>query len=360
MSGIAQLIALGEQDKWLYGNPEQTLFRSTYKRITNFSTVTEAQVIQGMPVPGGMSAVRFERKGDLLSSVYLTRLDNATDSVDRLDWGTLVDYVELYIGGQKIDSQDYHYSTVIHKDLMASSAARANGGAQAGAGVGMPNQPRESFFYPLKFFFCESTSTALPLSALAFADVELRIYWKETAAFVGKTMQLWSKFVYLDGAERKAFANGVDILINQVQRNGPSPNNRLELSLNHPVRFLASTASCFDNHNKVRLQLNGTDTCEPRPAQPHYRQAVAYFEGLYGVSTTHHDGFSEVTFVMPFCTGVGSLAAYAPHGALNFSRLDSARLEVGPQGTVIDGHIYAVNANVLRISQGQGAVMYSS
>lgn len=360
MSGPAQLLAVGAQDEWLYSKPETTLFRSVYRRITNFATSVEPQVIQGIPQPGGMSAVRFERKGDLLNSVYLTRLDNATDSVDRLDWSTLIDRVEFYCGGQLIDTHHYEYDTIIHKELMAQTLARSNAGSQAGAGAGAAAAAGESLFYPLKFFFCESPALSLPLSALAYHDCEIRIYWTKTASFAAKTMQVWSKFVYLDKEERMQFANGMDILINQVQRNGPSPNNRLDLNLNHPVRFLASTASCFDNRNRVRLQLNGADTTEPRPAEPHYRQCAAYFDGSYGVAPVHHEGFAQVRFVMPFTVGAGSLCSHSPQGALNFSRFDSARLEVGPTGTAIDGHIYAVNANILSVKNGLGSLLYSS
>jgi hypothetical protein len=69
--GIAQLVAVGAQDAHLVGNPEVSFFRSSYKRHTNFSHVVDRQVIQGNPSNGGMSTIRFERKGDMLGYVYL-------------------------------------------------------------------------------------------------------------------------------------------------------------------------------------------------------------------------------------------------------------------------------------------------
>jgi len=71
--GIAQLVAIGQQDAHLVGNPEISFFRSTYKRHTNFSQSVERQVIQGNVSANGMSSVRIERKGDLLSYMYLNR-----------------------------------------------------------------------------------------------------------------------------------------------------------------------------------------------------------------------------------------------------------------------------------------------
>ena len=71
--GISQLVATGAQDVHLVGDPQVSFFRSNYKRHTNFSAVKARQVIQGTVQAGGMSTVRFEKKGDLLSYTYLTK-----------------------------------------------------------------------------------------------------------------------------------------------------------------------------------------------------------------------------------------------------------------------------------------------
>ena len=62
--GIAQLVAVGAQDAHLVGQPEVSFWRSSYRRHTNFATTVERQVLQGTPSDGGISTVRFERKGD--------------------------------------------------------------------------------------------------------------------------------------------------------------------------------------------------------------------------------------------------------------------------------------------------------
>ena len=113
--GISQLVATGAQDVHLVGDPQVSFFRSNYKRHTNFSAVRARQVIQGGNVRGtgqnanGMSSVRFEKKGDLLSYTYLTKVDATTGSIaiNEAD----IDHVELYIGGQLIDTQHSDYST---------------------------------------------------------------------------------------------------------------------------------------------------------------------------------------------------------------------------------------------------------
>ena len=67
--GIAQLVAIGAQDVHLTGKPEITFFQSSYKRHVNFSRVTDSQVLQGNPVKGGMTTVKFDRRGDMLNYV---------------------------------------------------------------------------------------------------------------------------------------------------------------------------------------------------------------------------------------------------------------------------------------------------
>ena len=81
--GIAQLVAVGAQDVHLVGQPEVSFFRSTYKRHTNFSQTVERQVIQGNVSNGGMSTVRFERKGDMLNYVYLVPNDGRDPAYSR-------------------------------------------------------------------------------------------------------------------------------------------------------------------------------------------------------------------------------------------------------------------------------------
>ena len=52
---------------------------------------------------------------------------------------------------------------------------------------------------------------------------------------------------------------------------------------------------------------------------------------------------------------------HQPSGTCNFSRIDSAKLEIGLQtGMTASHNIYAVNYNVLRIMSGMGGLAYSN
>ena len=342
--GIAQLVAVGAQDAHLVGSPEVSFFRSTYKRHTNFAQTTERQVIQGNVSNNGMSTVRFERKGDLLSYVYFAVHDGTKS--DKVTFSDLISKVELLIGGQVIDEQTYGFSANVAIDTLAQNMSKSingdiyKGGADA------------SYFYPLRFFFCENHQSALPLVALQYHDVELRITWSSAAA--SYKWDCYANFIYLDTAERADMANKpVNMLIYQVQKSLASQAKVQELNFNHPVKYLASanTASggLFSLTNKIKLQINGTDVADYKFAVPNFTDVISYYH------TPNTSGNDKALFIYPFCLDTAKLQ---PTGTLNFSRLDSARLL--SQTDNITDDIYGVNYNILRIQNGMAGLMYAN
>ena len=174
--GITQLVSVGVQDVHLTGTPQVSFFRSQYKQYTHFAHSVERQIIQGQPTPGGISTVRVERKGDLLSYMYLTARDNTGKLRTDLDWSQIIDRVEVLIGGQVIDLQDPFYTFVIDPICMASKFS------QRYYPQNLAIQQQDTPFYPLKFFFCKEWQTALPLIALQMHDVDIRITWSQSLA----------------------------------------------------------------------------------------------------------------------------------------------------------------------------------
>lgn len=170
--GVVQLVAVGPQDAWLTGKPEVSFYRSNYKRYTHYANSVERQIIQGAPIANGISTIRFEKKGDLLSYVYLTARDNNGAGIVGLDWSKVIDKVELMIGGQIVDTHDFEYMS----DIEPIVGARTYSERYLNSDSNTLNNQKASFF-PLKFFFCKEWSVALPLIGLQFHDVELRITW---------------------------------------------------------------------------------------------------------------------------------------------------------------------------------------
>ena len=170
--GVVQLVAVGPQDAWLTGKPEVSFYRSNYKRYTHYANSVERQVIQGAPIAGGISTIRFEKKGDLLSYVYLTALDSNGAHLVNPDWTKIIDKVELYIGGQVVDTQDIEYMT----DIEPITGAQNFSQRYLNNNSTTFNNQKNSIL-PLKFFFCKDWSVCLPLIGLQFHDVEVRITW---------------------------------------------------------------------------------------------------------------------------------------------------------------------------------------
>ena len=346
--GIAQLVAIGAQDAHLVGNPEISFFRSNYKRHTNFSKTVDRQVIQGNPSNNGMSTVRFERKGDLLCYVYLTaHLNSQSKELTSAEWRQAISQVELLIGGQVIDTQTSEFSENIAVDTLAQTVSKSASGSHHNG------QGTQSYFYPLRFSFFENWQSALPLVALQYHDVELRITWGNDIQ--GLTFTCMAGYIYLDDDERKMLSSRPqNMLIYQVQKAHPSNTKVQELNFNHPVKFIASSntvpsSGFFELTNKVKLQINGVDVEDFQFIVPNYTQAASYYHCPYGVGNT------QDFFLYPFCLDTSKLQ---PTGTLNFSRLDTAR--VISENANIEDTFYGVNYNVLKIENGMGGLMYAN
>jgi|TARA_B100002019_G_scaffold293240_1_gene319576 hypothetical protein len=352
--GIAQLVAIGAQDAHIVGRPEVSFFRSTYKRHTNFSQTVEKQVIQGNPAPNGMSTIRFERKGDLLGFVYLAPR-SGTKMFTPAEWTTQISKIELLCGGQVIDTQDSNFSQFVAPALMASNFTKS----VSGHGADSSSDTTKSRFYPCRFSFCENWQSALPLVALQYHDVELRITWGSNGGNpFDHSWECYAHFVYLDSDERSVLSQTPqNMLITQTQKSTPSLSTIQDLTFNHPVKYLCaadgSDLTIASNGNKIKLQINGTDVTDFKYTDPHYTAVSEYYHVT--ASTPDQSGNNKKRFIYPFCLETGKLQ---PTGSLNFSRLDSARLVSETEVHADD--IYAVNLNVLRIESGMGGLMYSN
>ena len=230
-------------------------------------------------------------------------------------------------------------------------------------------------FQALKFFFCKDWQSALPLVALQYHDVEIRITWSSAlnatvtsgaTPISGQTYAslqyiLWSNFIYLDQAERDYFAkNPQDMLITQVQRQFVPSSSMMELAFAHPVKYLA-----FSSNNYATVYANGTGTGPTRASELQFKTQVngvdigesrallqwvdtnQYYHTPYGY-VPNGAGASNVA-IIPFCLDTAKLQ---PTGTLNFSRIDTYRivtpstinvntlLQNGPAG-VTAGYVYA-------------------
>ena len=350
--GITQLVSIGAQDVFLTGNPEVSFFQATYKRHTNFAHVVQRQVIQGAVNKAGMSSVRLERKGDMVSYVYLTKRTGST----QVNFSyTDIDHIDFLIGGQVIDSQDDIFMNYVADPLLSSSQ---NKSVFSTAYTG-----NQGLFYPLRFWFCENWQSALPLISLQYHDVEIRIYWSSQITTTN-IFECWANFITLDTMERERLSMAPQKhLVYQVQKSLPSGNKVQNLVFNHPIKFISTgftgncligtnqtTASVTANNNvdTMLLQINGVDIGEQKAYSPHFDMVPSYFNVSFTTPSATN------AFTLPFCLDTTKLQ---PTGTLNFSRIDSARL-VSSNNFV--NTLYAVNYNILKIENGMGGLLYAN
>ncbi len=291
--GLLQLVAYGAQDVYLTGNPQITFFKASYRRHTNFAIESIEQTFNGSVGFGSRVTCQISRNGDLINRVYLqVRLtDKGVKTYCKYFGLRLINYVEIEIGGQKIDKHYAHW-LYIWNELSLPKAKRdgynemvgAYGGTVVGGTVNTDtigadtNAPfiRSTLYVPLEFWFCRNVGLALPLIALQYHEVKININFESSdnlkmTGGSGNTpsfsASLWVDYIFLDTDERRRFAQlSHEYLIEQLQFTGEESigsNNtsyKAKLNFNHPCKelvwFLTNTANNKDNWFNYTTKIN--------------------------------------------------------------------------------------------------------
>ena len=302
--GLMQLVAYGAQDIYLTGNPQITFFKVVYRRHTNFSMESIVQTFSGTADFGNDVVATISRNGDLVHRMYLEHeaavraTTNGHNVAIGCDYGShLMKECELEIGGQKIDKHYGHWHSV-YSQLTEFNPSGASVGGTIGAtpvngtlfqlmtGNGQGIESRDGadvaatsvggwsitsfdtsakaqasgkFWIPLYFWFCRNPGLALPLIALQYHEVKVKITFETlanltrsdtNAAFGDSTsgaeadttgtnsFNLWCDYIYLDTDERRRFAQvSHEYLIEQLQFENKT-GGTMDLNFNHPVKEL--------------------------------------------------------------------------------------------------------------------------
>ena len=286
-----QLVAYGAQDVFLTGNPQISFFKVVYRRHTNFAMESIEQTFNGNPTLGNRVTCTISRNGDLITNMWLELKfdDSAAANVVNSLGHAAIEYVELEIGGQRIDK---HYGEwlEIWSELTLPEEKRAGFKEMIGRRDTGKSTALESnkLYVPMQFFFCRNPGLALPLIALQYHEVKLNIQFRPAAMLAEsglklETARLFVDYIYLDTDERRRFAQSShEYLIEQLQHTGPeitkSPNFRL--NFNHPVKELvwvvrpngadllefADSETPGETFGTCKLQLNGHDRFTERDA----------------------------------------------------------------------------------------------
>ena len=302
--GLMQLVAYGAQDIYLTGNPQITFFKVVYRRHTNFSMEAIQQTFNGnVGVTSSSVTATISRNGDLVSRMWLAGELNSTGC--SLTVGThsnwtnntghaFVKDCEIEIGGQRIDR---HYSQWLdvwneltdHEESEwpgLNKHAAKNSYLKSGS-LTLPTDNLQ-IYVPLQFWFCRNPGLALPLIALQYHEVKVKLTTRAITSLVNTdattggamtvsanpTVALWCDYIYLDTDERRRFAQvSHEYLIEQNQRETASvttANHSQKLNFNHPVKeliwVLQNSAAATEATAAADLgsdaTLNTTDTTD--------------------------------------------------------------------------------------------------
>ena len=416
--GLMQLVAYGAQDVYLTGNPQITFFKVVYRRHTNFSMESIEQTLTGSVAFGSTVTATVSRNGDLVGRMYVEMNPSAvvptnTDSCPNLCHNVLEE-MEVEIGGQRIDKHYNHWLNAwseLTEDTwpcqLQADGKFAGGLDDAESAIVLPKSyqrmahavksggvaPTESYAaVPLQFWFCRNPGLALPLIALQYHEVKIKIKFAaasdraltatDNSGGSLSSVKLWADYIYLDTDERKRFAQvSHEYLIEQLQYQSEGRATSFTLNFNHPVKELIwagkrATGSVHGGKaNPMDLQttsgskladsttvtttikLNGQERFAPR-LDGYFTRVQPWQHHSNSGGGTKQDALHVYSFAL-------KPEEHQPSGTCNFSRIDTAQLvfseAVAGADKDVDGlHIWAVNYNVLRVMSGMGGLAYSN
>jgi hypothetical protein len=364
--------------------------------------------------------------------VQLPVLVGASSWVDYIGLRVLAD-VEIEIGGQRIDK---HYSQwmYIWNELSLpvgkQPAWKKMVGSEGNNSPVVSGSTGYNCFVPLEFWFNRNVGLALPLIALQYHEVKINIDYETLTNCIGYAngnlstptigaagtvttdlvkSSIWVDYIYLDTDERRRFAQlSHEYLIEQLQFTGDESITdvtstsapRIKMNFNHPVKELiwvaqadarvgagsnnwtnfatdtsafssttatANAAAVIGTLNSVEesastnIQLNGQDRF--------YAREGSYFNLVQPYQHHERAGNNPGVNVYSFAL---KPEEHQPSGTLNFSRIDTAYLNVklaafkDANGSALSAgstgklKVFAVNYNVLRIMSGMGGLAYSN
>ena len=401
--GLIQLVAVGVQDIYLIGNPQMTYFKKVYKKHTNFAIESISQPIDGRTDFGQTIEITIERKGDLIKDIIFDIVLPAlptnyywTDGIGNV----LLKQIDLEIGGQLIDR---HYSEWldIWSQLTIDESKKGAYDEMVGNFNSLSSLQASAvsdfrLHVPMFFWFNRSWSQALPLIALQYHEVKLKVLLRDfsncyrnnyvntpISGYSIKSMNVWVDYVFLDMDERKRYAEQQhEFLIDQLQFSGDTtvqPTNKsvsVKLNFNHPVKELywinirndylqadpyngnkeltySLDTLTPESFNTGLIQLNGVDRFQTRPAS--YFRLVQNYQ--------YHTHYT-IKNIYTYSFGLYP-EEYQPSGTCNMSKITNVNLyldygNVNNTGQNLILKVYGVNYNILRIMSGMAGIAFSN
>lgn len=419
VGGRIQLVYVGKEDSFLTGNPSVSFFRFVYRRYTNFSMESIRMYFQGKPDFGQTFNCIIPRFGDLLGACFLVLDLPRIFTEDGKEIGycngighAIIEEVTFLMGETEIDKHSGMFEN-IYGNMTTSVDKRAGYQQMIGETYGNPSFSLLGpvrLHIPLTFWFNKNPGQYLPLLALQYQTLQIRIklrslqdLWYNTNLYLDKcttrvkgssatgdasitNCELWGDFIYLDNNERRRFVGQQhEYLIEQVQLVAPfavPPNTNqtgISMVLNHPIKELIwvfrrninekrheyfNFTSLGANEVGIKedmmesavLQIDGQDRFEAREAR--------YFRNIQPYQ--YHTTNTSPLYIYVYSFGLRP-EELQPSGTLNASRFYDLTLQcqmnVNGPPNVRDGltcFAFAINYNILKIVEGYGGLLFAN
>ena len=432
--GLLQLVVSGAQDIYLTGNPQITFFKIVYRRHTNFSIECIEQTIDGIiDIGPSSSIITISRNGDLVGNMHLelefaAGITGSTSSTKSTQWTNntghaFIKEIELEIGGQPIDTQNGQWLDIWneltdHEEIehIGLNKHKSKKAYLLNGTSGTDAMDALKVYVPLKFWFNRNPGLALPLIALQYHEVKIKLKTRGVLGLINSTgtlagtavkpnVKLWVDYIYLDSDERKRFAQqSHEYLIEQVQKHESQMEVSKEINFNHPIKELIwviqdntvksentsatasdvnatqnivdlSTENTSNKNDYFNFTTNINDDFEIINGQTSIESFKTATLMLNGLERFKPRDASYFRLIQPAQAGhripdkhiyMYSFALtpeqHQPSGSCNFSKIDSAIIDFTTSGTFSGTSItiYAVNYNILKIMSGMGGLAYSN
>ena len=289
-----ELKAIGPQDTFLFVQPQISYFKTVFRRHTNFSRFTKSiYKNSGGALSFGLDSLEFliRQEGDLLSKMYFEVVVKGTGNGSQKYTvnhfcNSLIKNVKLIIGGIEIDNHPgtwlqvyselkddrykYPHSSQAQTDstngglnttIIDNADANANrtilditrrtngdvplvfGGETSDGDKSKTGTFYKKIYIPLRFFFNNNLSQALPLCSLSRHQVKLLVTLETEDNLRGNlglgdlslhSFELFGEFIKLDAEERSKFMNTLSYLkklfnFNQINCQNITQNKTLHL-----------------------------------------------------------------------------------------------------------------------------------
>jgi hypothetical protein len=204
---LLQIVAVGPEERFLYGNPKFSFFKSVYRKHTNFAS-TYNYIVFDNPSRcnfGGLITMRIPRSGDLLGGLYLrVKLSNLVRINPFYSYTTpygsmaeqanyspqftsyvngigafMIEYADFKIGEQLIERLDgdmifinNEFKSDLQQKISYNSLIRY---FPNNFTIGVSNINDVEIILQLPFFFTNDPSLYLPLIALANTECQINI-----------------------------------------------------------------------------------------------------------------------------------------------------------------------------------------